>query len=351
VATDVWQRFGVPDTYVEPFCGTAAVLLAAPYWPHQKVVETVNDANGFIPNAWRAIHADPNTVAHYADRPVYEPDLHAVHAALTGQRSQLAARLEGDPDYYDAKIAGWWIWGASCWIGQGFCSGRGPWSVQEDDEGFSVLVKKPSEDGVARQRQQITSNQGIFVARQKPYLSSAGQGINRSMPELASSRGVTKGVTRTTVDIYEWMGDLSERLSGVRVLCGDWSRAVTYSVTSYHGTAAIFLDPPYSDNERTDGLYSTDSMTVAHDVRKWCLTNGDNPQLRIALCGYSSEHDKLEDLGWERFEWKANGGYGNQGKSSKAKGRKNATREVIWFSPHCLKPDDGIQLSLMDELL
>jgi len=38
---------------------------------------------------------------------------------------------------------------------------------------------------------------------------------------------------------------------------------------------------------------------------------------------------------WECVAWKARGGYGLQGNN---RGRVNAGRERIWFSPHCLKP-------------
>ena len=37
-----------------------------------------------------------------------------------------------------------------------------------------------------------------------------------------------------------------------------------------------------------------------------------------------------EEHGWSVYSWKANGGYGNQGES---RGRDNANRERIWFSP------------------
>jgi hypothetical protein len=60
------------------------------------------------------------------------------------------------------------------------------------------------------------------------------------------------------------------------------------------------------------------------------LENADNPGLRIALCGYADEH---EMPGWTELAWKARGGYGSQGEG---RGRENADRERIWFSPHCL---------------
>lgn len=91
---------------------------------------------------------------------------------------------------------------------------------------------------------------------------------------------------------------------------------------------------PYADGaERTSDLYSSDSGDVANDVRRWAIKNGDNPELRIALCGYEGEHEMPES--WECIAWKARGGYGSQGNNS---ARENATRERIWFSPYCLRP-------------
>jgi hypothetical protein len=49
--------------------------------------------------------------------------------------------------------------------------------------------------------------------------------------------------------------------------------------------------------------------------------------------GYEGEYDFPST--WECVQWKANGGYGNQGESTR--GRANAFRERIWFSPHCLQ--------------
>lgn len=86
---------------------------------------------------------------------------------------------------------------------------------------------------------------------------------------------------------------------------------------------------PYCAPDRAN-LYAEESFTVAHDVQVWCQQNGDNPLLRIALCGYSGDYDLP---GWTGVAWKARGGYGSQGQ---ARGRANSGREMIWFSPHCL---------------
>jgi hypothetical protein len=130
----------------------------------------------------------------------------------------------------------------------------------------------------------------------------------------------------------EYMRELAERLRRVRVCCGDWSRVCGPSPTVKLGTTGVFLDPPYTNEaDRQDDLYSTDDLTVGKDVHAWALANGDNPLLRIALCGYEGEH---EMPGWTEVAWKARGGYGSQ---SDGQGRANASRERIWFSPHCLK--------------
>jgi hypothetical protein len=96
----------------------------------------------------------------------------------------------------------------------------------------------------------------------------------------------------------------------------------------------VFLDPPYSTTERDPDLYAEDATGVAADVAAWARAHGDDPHLRIALCGYAGEH---EMPGWDCVPWKAHGGYGVR---AHKRGRANARRECIWFSPHCLTPLD-----------
>jgi hypothetical protein len=102
------------------------------------------------------------------------------------------------------------------------------------------------------------------------------------------------------------------------------------SVTEKHGTTGVFLDPPYSSEEHAV-KYSANS-DVGVNVARWAIENGNNPLLRIALCGYDGEHSFPDS--WECVAWKARGGYGSQ---ADGRGRDNAARERIWFSPHCLK--------------
>ena len=306
VAPIIWRGLGDVASYVEPFAGSAAVLLARPA-DHVARCETINDSDGMVSNFWRAVRAAPAAVAHHADWPVSECDLHARHAWLVGQRESLTKRLEGDPEYHDVKVAGWWVWGACAWIGSGWCSGRGPWFAVDGE-----LVR--------------AGDAGQGINRQLPHLGGGGRGINRQLPHLGDAgRGAF---------IADWMAELSARLRDVRVASGDWRRVVTDSVLfapgRSDGVVGVLLDPPYTLEGRTANIYTHDAP-IAEAVTEWAKANGDNPRIRIALCGYD-----LADMptGWTAHRWKTAGGYGSQGGGG-SQGWANRGREVIWFSPHC----------------
>lgn len=53
------------------------------------------------------------------------------------------------------------------------------------------------------------------------------------------------------------------------------------------------------------------------------------------LCGYEGTWEPPPF--WSTVAWKAQGGYAGQRKD---KSNRNAERERLWFSPHCLRPDD-----------
>jgi DNA adenine methylase len=260
----IWDRFGDIPNYVEPFFGSGAVLLSRPHMPR---TETVNDISSYLCNFWRAIKADPEAVASYANHPVVEQDLHARHIWLVGQ-SEFRERMMTEPDYYDAKIAGWWVWGACAWIGSGWCHTR---------------------------KLDLARNAGMGINRQLPHVGDAGRGINRKLPHVGDAgRGE---------ELLAYFQILSCRLDRVRVACGEWDRVLGPSVTFRHGITGIFLDPPYTDEtERATDLYADDDLKVANKVRDWAIENGDNPELRICLAGYEGEHNM--PAGWECVAWR-----------------------------------------------
>jgi hypothetical protein len=147
--------------------------------------------------------------------------------------------------------------------------------------------------------------------------------VNRKIPHLSNG-----GRGDRLEWITEWLLELQDKLKDVRVCCGDWTRIMTVSSMTRNGLCAVVLDPPYS---QTDAVYAHDSSTIAHDVRAWCVENGANPKLRIALCGHNGEHNELESMGWSVETWAKGGGY--QGKDA---------RERIWFSPACVKPESKV---------
>ncbi len=161
-------------------------------------------------------------------------------------------------------------------------------------------------------------------SQQRPHLGNSGRGN----------------------DLHAYLYALSDRLRRVRVCSGDWTRVLGPSPTEKLGLTGIFLDPPYADTAgRESDLYSVDSLTIAHDGREWAIANGDNPLLRIALCGYEGEHTMPDT--WECVAWKTSGGYGSQGNGT---GRDNAHNERIWFSPYCLKAEKQMAtLSMFSE--
>jgi DNA adenine methylase len=313
----VWSALGAVDNYVEPFCGSAAMLLGA---PDGKRVETINDADGFVANFWRAVGADAEAVAEAADWPCNEVDLFARHSWLVRQAAGLTERLHADPEWYDAKIAGWWCWGACNWIGSGWCSGTGPW-VHDGEK----IVRGNAGRGINRQLPHL-GNAGRGINRKLPHLGDAGQGINRKLPHLGDAG---QGHPRTEY-IREWFSRLQERLRDVRVACGDWSRVAKDSVTTRHGLTAVFLDPPYTKGAMD---YSAGGVggELAQEVQEWCAENGANKLLRIVLCGHAGEHDALLAHGWTARNWTARKGYAMTDEAV-----ANSAGETVWCSPHCV---------------
>src|SRR5690606_33130241 len=109
----IWQALGDVASYCEPFCGSAAVLLARPGGPGR--IETINDLSGHVANFWRSVRRAPDEVARHIDYPVIETDLHARHRWLVARNPELRAGLDADPDWCDPKAAGWWAWIGSRW--------------------------------------------------------------------------------------------------------------------------------------------------------------------------------------------------------------------------------------------
>lgn len=326
----IWDRFGEVPNYVEPFAGSLAVMLLR---PHEPRIETVNDLDCYLANFWRATQQAPEEVARHANWPVNEADLHARHRWLVAN-GEFRQKMRTDPDFYDAKVAGWWVWGISQWIGSGWCVNPEWEGRANPGNGLrginSVRVRNHSKD-VGYAKRPTLKRGGVGVCRTTLNLTTWQQ-----KPDLRGSRGATgRGLhasgKRDGEGIRAWMEALAARLRYARVCCGDWMRVLSPNVTVGIGVTGVLLDPPYLHSAGRDpGIYSEESADVSNAVREWALANGGNTKLRIALCGYEGEHAMPPE--WECVPWKASGGY------AAARGNtENSTRERVWFSPHCLR--------------
>jgi DNA adenine methylase len=282
IADAIWLRLGSLDAYVEPFFGSGAVYFAR---PNPSGLEIVNDKEGLLVNAWRAMAFKPEETARWVTWPPSELDIISRHRWLMEIGKPKLELLKTDPLYCDPQIAAWYIFGLAAYVGAGWCAGDG------------------------------YKNQEL------------------KMPQMS-----TAGIFRTDLDgdvdnIIRYFRAIAKRMRSTKITCGNWDRILGPACTIGHGVAGVVLDPPYLDD--THSVQYSAGGNVAQAVRKWAIENGDNPKFRIALCGYEAKGYDFPS-NWETLEWKAAGGYANQGKED-GRGRENAKRERVWFSPHCLK--------------
>ena len=326
VAEIVWRALGDCGHYLEPFCGTCAVLWARPDYDPQRHTETINDADGHIANVWRSLQADPDAVAQWCDWPVNHADLIARKKRLNLNTEMLLDNLCADENYYEPKLAGYYIWAAACWIGHGLiCPGQRP-HLGDAGKGVHAKGKIPH---------LADTGKGVHAKGQRPHLGNFGAGVHAKghIPHLADAG---KGVQDIyNPNIYTWFRVLSERLRTVRVVCGDWKRICGGDWQDSHWpTVGMFFDPPYSEKAgRAKELYAVDCLQVAHEVRAWCRGRAERENYRIVLAGYYDEHKELIEEGWTAHAWSTGGGYsklagaGNQS--------NNRHKETLFFSPHC----------------
>jgi hypothetical protein len=300
IAADVWSRFGTPKQYIEPFCGSAAILLAA---PSHASLEVICDGSGFIANFWRAVKHQPVAVAEAADYPVCHVSMGAAHVWLMDQRARITAGLQDIEWPGDAKVAGRWLHGQCCWIGSGWCD----WdrTAPANKEG---KIPHISDAGM-----------GIQAIGKIPHISNAGKGIQAigQIPHIGDAgMGEQSMLTSGGRTAWRWLHKLAARLERVRIIHGDWSRCLN---NHYGGNdTAVFLDPPYRGYEEHYGV----DTPVADAVEAWAR---DNAHLRIALCGHRGDYQLP---GWDAVEWSRDSNtYGSA---------KTKDEECIWYSPACL---------------
>ena len=280
VAPEINRRFGEIDTRIDAFTGSSSWILASPPVKY----EIVNDLDGYVVNYLRAVKYAPDEIARHLDFPRAELELIAYHHYVRDRLPELVARLGGDPDYYDPVLAARWAY-VMAYSVMHEPRRAGGWLVRD-----GRLIY---ERGAGRVRGSMTA-------------------VHLLLTRLIKERRVS-----------EYVAALSERMRNFQVYWNDFEVVAEKAKHHNLGVVGILLDPPYPRHLR-DFDYDTDSEDSWYRAARWAVANGDNPKLRIAICGYNdAESDALFPSGWARFVWRR-GGMG-----------KNKDRECIWFSPHC----------------
>ena len=266
------------NVYAEPFFGGGAILLGLPRAPRHEVV---CDLDGLVVNFWRSVIQSPEMVAHWATFPPVHHELMARRKIIREWIPENEQKLTEDPLYYDARIAGYWAWCLSAWIGTQ----------------TSMLATGDSRP--------ISTLQGCLA------------------PGAVARQG----------GIQNWIKRLADRLAHVQVLRRDWRSAVTPAQLCPHknsgGRTGVYLDPPYKLTQRVDHeLYRHDvgeGNDVARESYEWAVANGEK-----YMVAYSCLEGDFElPPGWWAHTWNSFGG------NSPNRPRVN---EIVMFSPRCRDP-------------
>ena len=305
----------------------------------------MGDLNGYVVNAYRAIQQAPDETARYAWWPSFHADLTARHRWLVrwGKDGGGLARLMDDPEWFDPKAAGWWIWGISNWIGiSHFCAAAFGGTHREQithcdatGQGMGTAadrVNTPGGDDKIPATFPEMVGRGVHSARHaSPALTdhipvTSLEGARRVQLQSRGTpfaRAGQQGPDRW-VPWFRW---LSERLAGVTIINRDWAsvlRSRTLLGDFYGHTVGVFLDPPYPTEGRSGNLYALDNGDeIFPAVWQWAKEHGDRPNFRIAICGLDGHFDNIPD-GWRIHRWR------NGGMQSRVR-----RDELVLFSPHC----------------
>lgn len=280
---------GEVSVYLEPFFGSGVVLLNR---PPAKRMEVVNDINFYIANFFRAVRHNPEEVIRFADEPGIHVELHARHKWLCSEAvvTRLRDNLQDCEWPGDAKVAGWWLWGAAYWIGGGWCAGT------VGDKSDKVLR------------------------------TSDSTGVGRQVLRTSNSTGVGFGAWQEAVHA------VGDRMRHVRINNVSWERSVPTSAMRRGSDSklGVFFDPPYAGFESLYADNATESVAHAVGIRALELVEEFGDRARICLAGHDGDYDLP---GWYKASWKRRPAYGNE----------QGSVECLWFSPACRDPSEFVK--------
>lgn len=250
-----------------------------------------------------------------------------------------------DAEYFDAKAAGWWVWGISLWIGGGWCS--------EQKADWTQIPKNSDSSGggrgVSAQRATIPDKRPMAKYGSSGIATGCGVSAQRlntgqipmvgGLGERAAGTSKQRSPMPTAGRLSDWFAALAHRLDRVVVLNRDWTSAVTPSLLADTPSGpgerinrCILLDPPYRTDRRKADLYGSDADGTSDDVAaasyEWAVEHGD--RYRIAYCAH--EDDFPVPVGWESL---------TRGFAGHRTGHAG-TSDIVMFSPACTVPQPDL---------
>ena len=201
------------------------------------------------------------------------------------------------------------------------------------DETWKVATTQPSEVTLKSAHKLVEESKPRIVelVSSSPTAHDpeiAGWWIYRQSHSIGLQTARMSRPTNNGVSALQWRDAdaprrICERLRYVRIMQGDWKRCVTKIMFSQRSTG-VFLDPPYGEG---NVQYESDTTKdIWEEVWEWAKENGDDPKKRIVITGYD---DRELPAGWSSSKGK---GYG-------ASWSSNTHREMVFYSPHCLRED------------
>lgn len=252
-ASMCWERFGDPNTYVEPFAGSLAVLLRRPaIYQNKRRFEIVGDLSGKICNFWRALKRDPESIAREIVYPPLHLDMQSRNDYLKQWFIDHQDQLRSDPHFCDIQIAAWWLWGQCLSIGLNFGGCNDP---------------------------------------QVPNMAGSALSQVQSIYQVMSIDEAVEYNTRL-------LRKIADRLASVAVFNKPWKQCFSGRVMEHREAkeVAIFLDPPYKLEKRGKTYENEDQAEdAAIESYKWAIEHGE--KYRIGYCCH--EGDFEIPAGWE----------------------------------------------------
>jgi DNA adenine methylase len=317
LAARIVALLGPHGSYVEPYAGSAAVLLAKDRCP----VETLNDIDQHVIHFYRTMR-DPDTRFRLIDALTYTPYARVELKEATEEpappiREVVRAALTAAVTDTDAMTPRHLAIALDAAL-----SALSPEARQTE-----------AQASVERARR-------FFVRTNQRYVGNDNGGWTCTLKASSGHSNASKWANYVTR-----LSAVAERLQGVQIECGGAIDVLDKLVKNADPQTAVYLDPPYLRETRSGSRYREDRMrSVHHELLLKVAVLLPGP---VVLSSYPNAlyEDALGPAGWTQYRGhrKASGQSG--------KGRTAQRTEVLWANPQCVQgvvPHDFHMVTLRD---